>query len=120
MFCARFPRSQRLRGKSSFALFAKAKHYYGTLIRAAVVIEEGQKAAFVVSKKNAPLAVDRNRLKRRLRELYRKCRHILPQNCWIMFIALPVAAHADFKALQEDFSKLCRKISSKNVDCVSH
>ena len=120
MFRANFPRSQRLRGKRAFALFSGAKHYYGALIRAAVVIKDGQKAAFVVSKKIVPLAVDRNRLKRRLRELYRKCRFLLPQNIWIIFIALPVAAHADFTVLQEDFVKLCRKITSKNSGGISY
>ena len=120
MLRAKFPRPQRLRGRSNFALFAKAKHYYGAIIRAAVVIKEGRKAAFVVSKKVSPSAVDRNRLKRRLRELYRKCNNLLPPNSWIMFIALPVAAYADFTALQEDFNILCQKIASRISGSVSN
>jgi ribonuclease P protein component len=118
LFHAEFPRLQRLRGKHNFALFSRAKHHYGVLIRAAVVIREGQKAAFVVSKKVARSAVKRNRLKRRLRELYRKCSNLLPQNVWIMFIALPVAANANFTSLQKDFDMLCRKITSKNTGSV--
>ena len=106
---------ERLRGKRNCALFAGAKHYRGGYIRAACIAGHGLKAAVVVSKKVAPKAVDRNKLKRRLRELYRKCRHILPPNIWLMILALPDAAEADYTSLEADLNALFTQIASKNA-----
>lgn len=114
-------RVERLRGKKSFALFARAGQYRGSLLRVAVVqIEEGRKAAFVVPKKICPRAVDRNKLKRRLRELYKLCRNLLPSDIQIMIIALPDASSAKFEALYADIEKLFKKIASKDAGNIRH
>ena len=121
MRTGRFPRSERLLGRRNFALFAKAKQYRGSFIRVAAVshidgtLVYDRKVAFVVSKKTASRAVDRNKTKRRLRELYRKWRETLPQDIWLMFIALPEAiADVRFDELEKDFISVCKKIASQN------
>jgi ribonuclease P protein component len=108
-------------GRRNFARFAKAKHYRGSFIRVAAVLQTdgepvcGRRVAFVVSKKVANRAVDRNKAKRRFRELYRKWRETLPQNIWLMFMALPEAiAGASFDELEKDFIYVCKKIASQN------
>lgn len=128
----RFDRSERLKGKANFALFARARQYRGGLIRIACVKHTTApglgvlsappdiKAAFVVSKKVAQRAVKRNKLKRRLRELYKKHRNNLPQNVWLMIIALPEAAKADFVSLEADLNALFKKIASDYAGHLQH
>lgn len=112
------PRCLKLRGRKNFALFSGARQFRGDLLRIAVIIpEEGdiceQKAAFVTSKKVSLKAVDRNLIKRRLRDIYRRCRTLLPDRIWLMIIALPSAKGASYGELQTEIIKLFEKITSK-------
>lgn len=73
---SRFPRTSRLLGARDYrAVFSKTRfkvscRYFLVL----AIIEEGRaaKLGLVVSRKNVPAAVQRNRLKRLLRENFRK------------------------------------------------
>jgi ribonuclease P protein component len=108
----------RLKGKSNFALFAHARHFRGTLVRAACVRRpsgSGIKIAFVAGKKVSAKAVDRNKIKRRLRELGRRYHHALPPDIWLMVIALPEAMNASFASLEADFEALFGQIATKNA-----
>ena len=100
-----FPRSERLRGRHAFALFSKAKHFGATFLRVSAVRREGRKVAFVAGKKVSKLALERNTIKRRLRELYRIHRDLLPRNIWLMIIAKPEARDAEFIHLDRDLQK---------------
>ena len=67
---------------------------------------------FVISKKAARKAHDRNLLKRRLREICRTI--IIPDlsqgKCAdVLFVARSEAAAADFKTLLDEVNQLCRK-----------
>lgn len=106
-------RDERLKGRKNFNTFIGAKHYRAERIRIAALKRPGRKAAFVAGKKVSLKAVDRNRVKRRLRELYRKNRHLLPEDIWLMIIALPAAAKADFASLEADINALFNKIASE-------
>ncbi len=105
--------SARLRGKDAFARFAHARHHHGKLLRVAVVSGSGLRCAFSVGKKYSVKAVVRNKLKRRLREVFRKWHTLLPEDTWLLFMPLPDAVNADFAALEADFKKLCGAIASK-------
>ncbi|MDR2870001.1 MAG: ribonuclease P protein component [Deferribacteraceae bacterium] len=105
----------RLRGKENFALFARASHYRGSLLRIACVRREGLKVAFVVGKKVSQKAVERNKIKRRLRELFKKHRHLLPQDFWLMLIAMPEARTADFASLEADIDALFKQVAAKKA-----
>lgn len=64
---------------------------------------------FVVSKRVAPLAHDRNRLRRRLRELARAEIAALPGGYDLILSAQPAARDADFVALGAALRQLLRR-----------
>lgn len=66
------------------------------------------KIAFVVSKKVSNKAVDRNKIKRRLREAVREVG--FNQGFDIIIIAQPQALEKDFKGIREEIKSLFKKI----------
>ena len=71
------------------------------------------KAGFTVSKKVSKSAVERNKLKRRLREIYRRNKNVLPANVSIIIRVLPQAAGADFNEIKNEVLSLFKVIASK-------
>ena len=99
MYKFRFPKALRLKSEKSISgLFEKGKSRSLAPLRLLYVINENSdaslpKAGFSISKKNFKRAVDRNLLKRRMREAYRLNKDILfnnyeklPPGLEIMFI----------------------------------
>ncbi len=75
-----FPKSERLSGKKSIEeLFAKGSSFYMHPIVLKYKLAEGtsHRVLFAVSKRTLKKAVDRNLVKRRLREAYRLNKHQL-------------------------------------------
>ncbi len=60
-------------------------------------------------------AVQRNRAKRRLRELFRLQQHLVPPACDLLLIARAGARTWDFPELQKRFSEACRLIAQTQV-----
>ena len=97
-----FQKHERLKSKRYFdALFAKGKSIKSYPIRV-IFLEfneenfEGIKSlpnqsqvAFSVPKKRFKKAVDRNRIKRQMREAYRLNKHLLNKNYAMVFVYLP-------------------------------
>ena len=77
---------------------------------------KGRKAGFTVSKKVSRLAVKRNLVKRRLREIYRQMKNCLPENILIVIRAQPEALDASFKELLDETNSLCQNIKSEKPD----
>lgn len=71
-----------------------------------------QRLGLTVSSKVGP-AVVRNRIRRRLRELFRKRRHELPQGIDLVLIARASAAEADFARLSRAFGKAAAELKKK-------
>ena len=71
------------------------------------------KAGFTVSKKVSKSAVKRNKHKRRLREIYRQNRNLLPAGVSIIIRVLPQAAGADFNEIKNEVLSLFKVIASK-------
>lgn len=71
----RFPKSEKLKSKKTIEqLFAEGKSFSKFPIKLIFIPQEKKpstQAAFAVPKRNFKLAVDRNRIKRQMREVYR-------------------------------------------------
>ncbi len=67
-----------------------------------------RRVAFLISR-GLPGAVQRNRLKRRLREIYRRNKSWFPAGCDCVIQAGPRAAELDYKQLQELLAALGRR-----------
>ncbi len=67
---------------------------------------------FTVSKKIRKKP-QRNRIKRRLREIYRQNKELLPESGFYIFMGLPPALEADFHTLQKSFRLLAQKLTER-------
>lgn len=108
----RFPRTDRIRRREDFVRVQRAglRAPCGSVMILALPAATGaRRIGFTVSRKvgNAPT---RNRVKRRLRELYRTSKDQWPQTLDIVVIARQQAATASFAELREAMEKGARKL----------
>jgi len=107
-----FPRTFRLRLKSEFQqVFTQGKKFRGNFMMLVVFVPEKKsfKTAAVVRKKFYKRAVDRNKIKRRLREIIRLNKFRLPENLWLVVLAEQKILNAKFNSLEKEFIELCEK-----------
>jgi len=67
------------------------------------------KVGFVVSKKVSKLAVRRNKIKRRMREIVRLRKKEIKEGLSIIFIALPPINNAGYEVIKKDIESLFNK-----------
>ncbi len=111
-----FPKTLRLLNASDYSsvfqdveLRVSSKHF---LILAKNQHAKQPRLGIIVAKKNVKLAVQRNRLKRQLRETFRKQRHILP--CIDIVLLAKKGADLDTNtAIAEELDYLWRKLKRK-------
>ena len=70
--------------------------------------EEKFRVGFVTSRRVGG-AVLRNRVRRRLREIVRRDQHEIRKGIWLVVIARPGAAEAEFAALEKEWRRLARR-----------
>jgi len=70
--------------------------------------DEPARIGFITSRRVGG-AVVRNGVRRRLRELVRASRPKLRRGVWLVLIARAKAAHADFSALEKEWTVLARR-----------
>lgn len=74
------------------------------------------KVGFSVPKRVVKLAVDRNRIKRMMREVYRKNKYLIAENIkepYIFMLIYTDKAEPKYTDLEEIFKKICVKFLSK-------
>jgi ribonuclease P protein component len=57
-------------------------------------------------------AVQRNRARRRLREIFRKNQRRLPPDCDLLIVAKPAAALRPYEELEKSFVEICARVGS--------
>jgi ribonuclease P protein component len=71
---------------------------------------ESARVGFVTSRRVGG-AVVRNRIRRRLREIFRHHQHALRPGFWLVAIARPAAAAASYRALEDEWLRLVKRAS---------
>ncbi|WP_456438112.1 ribonuclease P protein component [Desulfurobacterium sp.] len=106
-----FSSEERIRKSRDFKyVFESGKSLGGSTMALYFILKESGKprAGFIASKRFSKRAVDRNRAKRLMREVFRLNKHrLLP--CDIVFIAKKGMNGASYREVEEDFLKLASK-----------
>jgi len=110
------PRPNRLRHEKDFAkLSVKGRPMYGPfcVLRAWKSGSKPSKIGFVASGKVFKTAVQRNLLRRRMREAFRPLLSTVPDGYDMTFVARAEVEKADFKLLRESLVHLIEKLPTE-------
>jgi ribonuclease P protein component len=110
----KFPKASRLTRTAEFALVKKdGKAWTGRHITLGVLYRPGETTARlgIITTRRIGQAVIRNRVRRRLREIFRLNQHRLITGIWIVTIARVSAAGATFHHLERDWLRLAGRAS---------
>jgi ribonuclease P protein component len=109
-----FPRSRRLTRPTEFDRVRKeGRVTRGQFLSLGVLsgdAVERVRAGFITSRKLGG-AVARNRIRRRLREIFRRHQHDIIGDAWIVTIASPRAVRASYHALEDEWLRLAKRAS---------
>jgi ribonuclease P protein component len=102
-------------------VYRKGSVYKGKLFSVHVLSNAVGKPRLGLSvSKKVGTAVERNRVRRRLKEIFRSSADKLPGNLDFVVSARPAAAEASFKELKEEFlgalSRLDKKVATQEVE----
>jgi ribonuclease P protein component len=109
-----FPQKKRLRRATEYSRMRReGRVYRGEFVTIAVRHAPDAstfRAGFITSRKIGN-AVQRNRVRRRLREIVRKNQFALRNNIWLLTIAQTAAARASYRVLEDEWLRLAKRAS---------
>jgi ribonuclease P protein component len=108
----RFPKSARLSRSGEFARIKKTgTSFHGKLVVLSVLKAEPESETRVglITSRRVGGAVDRNRVRRRLREIIRSVRPHFQRGWHIVLVARAAAANAEFAAMRADVLFLAQR-----------
>jgi len=110
----KFPKASRLSQASEFALVRQAgRAWSGRHLVLAVLVrpEKDRVRLGIVTTRKVGSAVIRNRVRRRIREIFRLHQFELVSGIWLVTIARVSAANAGFQDLERDWLRLAERAS---------
>jgi ribonuclease P protein component len=110
----KFPKASRLTRAAEFALVKKeGKSWTGKHLTLGILRQADESAARlgIVTTRRLGHAVIRNRVRRRLREVFRLNQHRLISGLWIVMVARVSAAEATFHQLERDWLRVADRAS---------
>jgi ribonuclease P protein component len=115
----RFPRTSRLSRAAEFKLVKQAgKSWTGRHLVLGVLehADEARARVGIVTTRKVGMAVVRNRIRRRIREVFRLHQFDLITGVWLVTVARPSAAKASFQELERDWLRLaeCASILARS------
>ena len=115
----RFPKTEKLKSRKSIdTLFSEGKSITKFPLKVLYLSDgnmEITKTGFSVPKKNFKKAVDRNRLKRQMREAYRINKHLLKSNNGSQFVLMFLYLNkekASYESINDAMYALLKKLPS--------
>ena len=108
----RFPKSARLTRATEFAtLKEKGVSHHGKYMVLSVLQQAspGEARVGLITSRRVGMAVARNRIRRRFRELVRTDRPHLTRGCWLVLVARNRAATASFENLRTEWRTLAQR-----------
>jgi len=106
------PKENRLKKEKEFeAVFKGGRTIRGKSVFLRYLINgtEQTRVGFVVSKKISKLAVERNKAKRRMRDIVRLKKNNLKDGLSVVIVSLPPIKGMEYKEIKEDIEKLLSK-----------
>jgi ribonuclease P protein component len=106
------PKENRLKKEKEFeAVFKGGRTLKGknVFLRYLINGTDKTKVGFVVSKKISKLAVERNKIKRRMREVVRLKKKDMKEGLSIIIVSLPQIKGKDYREIREDLESLLSK-----------
>ncbi|MCB0465353.1 MAG: ribonuclease P protein component [Aequorivita sp.] len=117
----KFPKSEKLKSTKTIEnLFLEGKTHSKFPIKVFFLPKESMKtnlAAFAIPKRNFKSAVDRNRLKRQLREAYRLNKHLLEEingKKFVMLFLFLGKVKPQYAEVEKAMVKLLKKLGDEN------
>ena len=106
------PKAARLSRRAEFsAVRAEGKSWHGRLMVLAALATPGRGAARigVITSRKTGTAVERSKVRRRLREIFRLHRRFLPAGLCMVVVPRRAAVGAEYSALSEEWRALAQR-----------
>jgi ribonuclease P protein component len=106
------PKAARLSRRAEFsAVRAEGKSWHGRLMVLAALATPGREAARigVITSRKTGTAVERSKVRRRLREIFRLHRRLLPAGLWMVVVPRRTAVGAEYASLRDEWRALAKR-----------